>query len=156
MAARLKLSAWIVLTVAAMSWLISRVARGDDGEPQLLYFPVNLQQVEPQPLEPLEPVQPKLRDVVLLVPDFPCNACRYMEGQLAAVPGIRVRKQVDMSRRSWPWLSIPDTGRVWDYYHPVKDVPLVTADIVRILKAYPPEKKPAAEKKGRASVDSAK
>lgn len=40
MAARLKLSLWIVLTVAAMSWLISCVARGEDGEPQLLYFPV--------------------------------------------------------------------------------------------------------------------
>lgn len=51
MAARLKLSAWIVLTVAVMSWLISCVARGEDGEPRLLYFPVEIKPEEP-PITP--------------------------------------------------------------------------------------------------------
>lgn len=142
MLARLKLSAWIVLTVAAMSWLVTCVSRGEDGEPRLLYFPVEIQ----HPIEPQSLVidNPQLRDVVLLVPNFPCGACQWWEREvLSKVHGIRVIKRVDMNQPSWPRLVLPDRRirNTWNYENPQTRQPLRVKDIELIIKAFPPDEK---------------
>lgn len=156
---RLKLAAFVLLTVSAMAWLAAIcqaappsaavavehafVQARKAAQPSL---PDSLSRsgITPQPLgNHSETPDSSPREVVLIVPDFPCGACQWLEGQLATIPGIKVRKQVDMTRPSWPWLSVPDTGHEWGYYHPVTKQPLTAANVAAILKQFPPVEKPA-------------
>ncbi len=143
----------LLLAAAMLVSMLPRLARGEDGESRLLYFPVEIQQqIEPQPLV-ID--KPQLRDVVMLVPNFPCGACQWWEREvLSKVQGVRVIKRVDMDQPSWPRLVLPDRHirNTWNYEHPQTRKPLGVADIELIIKAFPPDS--ADEKKGRASVDS--
>lgn len=137
----LRLAAFIVATIASMAWLVSLCAA---DEP--LYFPtVNI----PAPIKPTPLVNlpgfpdSSPREVVLVVPNFPCGACQYIEAQILTLPNVRLRKVVDMTRPSWPWLSVPDTGHEWGYYHPVTKQPLTAANVAAILKQFQPVEKPA-------------
>lgn len=97
----------------------------------------------PAKMEAVPLTQNQPREVVLLVPNFPCGACQYLEAQILTLPNVRLRKVVDMTRPSWPWLSVPDTGHEWGYYHPVTKQPLTAANVAAILKQFPPVEKPA-------------
>lgn len=138
---RLTLHALLAVSVIVAT---SRYVRGEDGP---LYFPtVDIPApIKPTPIRnlPESPDSSKPREVILYVPNFPCGACQYLESQIATVPGVRLRKVVDMNRTSWPWLSVPDTGHEWGYYHPVTNRPLTAKDLAAILKAFPPTEKPA-------------
>lgn len=146
---RLRLAAFIVATIASMAWLVSLCAA---DEP--LYFPtVNIPApIKPTPLVNL-PGSPDSspREVVLVVPNFPCGACQYLEAQILTLPNVRLRKVVDMTRPSWPWLSVPDTGHEWRYQDDQGRLLLTAKSVGLILQQYPPIERPVVAAHARSS-----